>query len=123
MNQDPSPDSTKDPLDSSRLEKLRRLQEATGRNILTEVVDLYRTDTPERLDRLRRCLAEGDAGEAERLAHSIKGSSANIGAHLVMALAAEVEQDLANGSTDQVDGKLVRLESEVERACQALLEL
>lgn len=116
------PDS-QPPLDAARLEKLRDLQKATGRDILTQIIDLYRDDTPRRLDSIRRALAEGSAGDAERLAHSIKGSSANIGARLVMELAAEIEADLSRGTVTGMDEKLARLESEVDRVCRALEEL
>lgn len=119
MNEESSP-SPPSAIDTSRLEKLRDLQKATGRDLLTQVIDLYRTDTPQRLDRLRRALAGGDAGEAERLAHSIKGSSANLGAPVVVALAAEIEKDVAGGALEGVDEKLARLEAEIDRVCEAL---
>lgn len=115
--------SSQAPLDAARLEKLLELQKATGRDLLTQVIELYLDDAPSRLGQIRRALSEGDAAQAEQLAHSIKGSSANIGAQVVVALAAEIEQDFAGGVLGRIDEKLDRLESEIDRACQALEEL
>jgi HPt (histidine-containing phosphotransfer) domain-containing protein len=120
MSQESSSTPPPAPLDLSRLEKLRDLQKATGRDLLTQVIDIYRNDTPQRLDRLRRALDEGDAAEAELLAHSIKGSSANVGAPIVVQLAAEIELEVAAGTLADTDGKLARLASEIDRACRAL---
>lgn len=116
----PSPPG--DPLDGERWATLQALEEATGSGFLDEVVGLFVSDTPRRLSGLRDALAGRDAATGERLAHSIKGSSSNIGAPHVAAVAAELEALLARGSFDGADDLLARLEAELERARQALLE-
>lgn len=110
-----------EPLDNERWATLRALEKATGRGFLGEVVGLFVNDTPRRLSGLRDALAGRDAATAERLAHSIKGSSSNIGAPRVAAVAAELEALLAGGSFDGSEDLLGRLETELERARHALI--
>jgi HPt (histidine-containing phosphotransfer) domain-containing protein len=118
----PSPTLPGEPLDSERWATLKALEDATGSGFLDEVVSLFVNDTPRRLSGLRDALAGGDAVAAERLAHSIKGSSSNIGAPHVAALAGELEGRLARGSFDGADELVARLAAELERARQALIE-
>ncbi len=48
--------------------------------LLDEVVGIYREDAPQILGNLETAISARDARTAEREAHSLKGSSANIGA-------------------------------------------
>ena len=114
------PDTASDPLDPARWETLTALQEATGSDFLDEVIDLFMSDTPQRLSALRDAVATRDAAAGERMAHSLKGSCSNIGAQVVGSLAAEAEARLAQGSFEGVDDLLARLESETTRAFEAL---
>jgi len=111
-----------DPIDSERWATLQALEAATGSGFLDEIVSLFVADTPRRLSGLKEALAGRDAATGERLAHSIKGSSSNIGAPHVAAVAAELEALLARGSFDGTDALLARLEAELERARRALIE-
>jgi HPt (histidine-containing phosphotransfer) domain-containing protein len=68
-------------------------------------------------DQIRRTLAANDLGTAERLAHTIKGVSGNIGASGVQALAAELEHSIKHNETAEITGEILG------RFEQALLEL
>lgn len=119
----PATSPSTEPLDHSRWQQLRDLQQATGRDFLSEIIDLYLNDMPVRLSDLRQALVDRDAGLAEQLAHSIKGSSANIGAPAVEAVAAALELGLSQGSFDGADELLDRIESESSRVYEALVAL
>ena len=57
----------------------------------------YAVDHGDDLNQLRRALAAGDAREARRLAHSLKGVSSNLGATEIQRLAAELEVAIKEG--------------------------
>ena len=120
---DAPPSGGPDVLDLPRLDKLRALQEVTGQDLLSQVIDLYLRDAPARLEEIRSALAGGDVSAAERLAHSLKGSSSNLGAPAVESVAAELEQLLAQGAHEGTGEVIDRLAVEVDRACRALDEL
>ncbi|HEY4442082.1 MAG TPA: Hpt domain-containing protein [Candidatus Elarobacter sp.] len=76
---------------------------------------------------LAEAIANGDAEGVRRAAHSIKGSSGNIGANRVMEVAAELEQraragDLNDAATSaaSIDAEYARVDAEV-RAYRAAL--
>jgi two-component system sensor histidine kinase/response regulator len=68
-------------------------------------------------EQIRLTLAAHDLGTAERLAHTIKGVSGNIGASGVQALAAELEHSIKHQEASEKTGEIL------ERFRQALLEL
>ncbi len=123
MSKEPPTSSAGDPLDALRWEKLVALQEAVGsEDFLQQLVSIFLRDAPLRLSGIREATACGDAKTAEQTAHSLKGSSSNVGATQVATLAAEVEKSVGQGDFDKVTDLLPCLESEVDRASKALIE-
>jgi two-component system sensor histidine kinase/response regulator len=60
---------------------------------------------------IREALAKGDVPTAERLAHTLKGVSGNVGATAVQGCAAALEQSLREGQAiEEVQMRLVELE-------------
>ena len=78
-------------IDPAVIANLRTLNSGDNDDFLREIVGLFFIDTPVRLADLERSLAAGDAATFQRAAHSIKGSSASLGARLLRALAEEIE--------------------------------
>lgn len=62
-----------------------------GGEFLREIVGIYVEDTPKRLADLRTFEASGDVPSFTRAAHTIKGSSANVGAQALKAIAERLE--------------------------------
>ena len=56
------------------------LKDLVGADFVVELIDTYNTETGELIERLRQALADQDAAAFGRLAHSIKSSSASLGA-------------------------------------------
>ncbi len=82
----------------------------------------YAVDHGEDMARLRERMSQGDRDEARRLAHTLKGSSGNMGATGVQHLAAELETALKDGSDAAAIDRLVGpLESELQRLTAAIL--
>ncbi len=82
------------------------------------VLDLFVTHHGDDAARLRQALRDGQATEARRLAHTLKGAAATLGATEVSALAKELEAGLHDGAgSAELDGSLARLDD----ALRALL--
>jgi signal transduction histidine kinase/DNA-binding NarL/FixJ family response regulator len=72
----------------------------SGEEMLRLLIDTYLSDAAAKLDRLGALAgATGAAGEAARLAHSLKSASAMAGAAALSELAARLERSLAEGAT------------------------
>lgn len=60
--------------------------------VLAELYTLYLSDTAKRLDELHTALDAKDAQRCSRIAHAMKGSSGNVGANQMGAVAAQLEK-------------------------------
>ena len=108
-------------LNRDSLEALKSLQSEGDDGFLKEMVDLFLTDTPLRLNDLEAALQDGQQPEFVRAVHSIKGASANFGADDLHALCAEVEQMGRAGKMNDTTIKIQGLHTEFERVRMALL--
>lgn len=99
---------------------LSRLKEWGGEKLLGQMVRLFLENAPGRMEQIRGGLGGGDPKEAEKGAHSLKSSAANIGAMHVRDLAAEVERTTSDG--DPVAGAqiLPQLEDAFAKVIAAL---
>jgi len=77
--------------------------------------ELFLHDTPPRLAALRDTATRGSARDLARIAHTLKGSSANLGARRMVALCAELETLCQAETLDNAAGLLGKLEAEFER--------
>ena len=68
-----------------------RLQEWGGPELLVQMIRLFLENAPERLEQVRKGIADGSLKDAERGVHSLKSSAANVGAARVSRLAAAME--------------------------------
>ena len=78
-------------IDAESIENLRSLNPGDGDEFLREIIAIYLEDTPQRIAELEETLQRGDAPAFTRAAHSVKGSSANLGAMGVKRVAEELE--------------------------------
>ncbi|HEX4965987.1 MAG TPA: ATP-binding protein [Thermoanaerobaculia bacterium] len=108
------------PLDPTYLDGLRRLGELTGRPLVREIVESFLAETPRRLGRLRHALLHSDAQALTFEAHSLKGSSAQIGAQRIAHLSGELEQKGKDGDLGETADLLAELERETERTLPLL---
>ena len=97
--------------------------EEYGEDFLVELVDLYLEDTPKRLIELRRALDIGDTPTLTREAHTIKSSSANLGAMKMSEFAKELETACRKGEMRQIAEQVARTEAEFELVKNALAAL
>lgn len=86
-------------LDPKPLKALRALQVPGGPDIVGNVLRAYLSSAPQLLTTLRAALAQSEAEAVRRSAHSLKSSSANVGA---LALAAHCKTLEAMGRADSL---------------------
>lgn len=94
------------PLDHDVFDKLR---EVLG-PALQQTVAPFLEDTPGYLSQLTRAVLDGNADVARAMAHSIKGSSGNLGAVALAQLAKEAEELAINQRVSEVGPLLPRLQ-------------
>ena len=107
-------------LDHSVLEGLRELQEEGEPDVLAELGKLLLEDVPPHLEALRRAIEANDASSVERVAHTLKGSSSNLGALRMATLCAELEDIGHSGDLSRAPVLIERLEAEFGRVREAL---
>lgn len=89
-----------------------RLQEWGGPKLVQEMIKLFLANAPQRMDQVRKGVVEGgEMKEAERGAHSLKSSAANVGAVTVSKLAAEMENLATEGNVAGLKDALPKLEA------------
>jgi len=67
-------------LEYEALEGIRSLQSEGAEDILTKIISLFLEDTPKQLKKLEQAIRDQDANKICSIAHSLKSSSANLGA-------------------------------------------
>ncbi|MDQ3316661.1 MAG: response regulator, partial [Actinomycetota bacterium] len=104
-------------LDPEVLASLRDLGDV---ELLTELAEMFFGDASSRLGELREAVEAGDAAGVERVAHTLKGSSGNMGATRMSAICAELQDVGVSGDLARAPGLLERLEEEFGRVRPAL---
>jgi histidine phosphotransfer protein HptB len=102
-------------IDPEAISNLRELNPGDNGEFLREIVSIYVEDTPKRIADLKACLASGDAATFTRAAHTIKGSSANVGAQVLKGLAERLEVISRKEGLGGVSGLIAECEAEFER--------
>lgn len=76
------------------------------------LLDTYIDDSNQKIESLKEGLNEADSDKVRRSAHSLKGSSSNLGANPMAELCLCVEQRARDGSLDGLDDIVVQIEAE-----------
>jgi HPt (histidine-containing phosphotransfer) domain-containing protein len=97
-------------------EALARLRRFGGEKLLHEMIRLYLSGAPERLLAARTGLAIGDRGAVELALHSLKSSSAQLGATRVGKLSERGENIARGGTLVGIGEIVVEMEAELARA-------
>jgi HPt (histidine-containing phosphotransfer) domain-containing protein len=108
-----------EPIDRDVLEELH---DSTGGDpeFVGELIDAYLADAPAHLDAMRRAADEDDATLMNRAAHTLKSSSASLGALTLSALSRDVEELARRGTIPEGQALLPEIEAEWSRVEAAL---
>ncbi len=98
-------------------EELRQLAE-TDEGLVKEVLAVFRTDTAERIARLRAALDRGDTAVVKSEAHALKGSSGQVGAGGVSTICRQIELQIAGPETAVVRDLVAQLQAAFEAVCR-----
>ena len=107
-------------LDLEAIANLRALGDEGDDTFLKEIIGIYLEDTPLRLADLRTAAASGDTSLYTRAAHTIKGSSSNVGAMQVRAIAEKLEHRSKSEAHAVLQPLLGELEAAFTRASAEL---
>jgi two-component system sensor histidine kinase/response regulator len=113
-------EETEAPLDERALAGLRELQQEGEPDFVKELIELFLSDVPPQLATLREAVRGNDAESVERIAHTLKGSSGNMGAKKMTALCAQLQEAGASRDLAGAPELLERLEEEFGRVRPAL---
>ncbi|MDO8540388.1 MAG: Hpt domain-containing protein [Opitutaceae bacterium] len=103
-------------IDPKAIENLRALNPGDSDEFLREITTIFLEDTPLRITELEQSLVAGDLPRFTRAAHSIKGSSANLGAMALRTTAEKLEQQSRNTGLTNVEALIAQVKVEFARA-------
>ncbi|HEU4402891.1 MAG TPA: response regulator [Candidatus Polarisedimenticolia bacterium] len=109
-----------DPIDRQTLEMLRVMRQVGKPDLLAKVVTTYLRSAPDLIREMHDAIDRGDAEVIFRTAHSLKSSSAMVGAMQLSALSKEIEMMGMTNSVERAAERLKDLESEFARVAVAL---
>jgi CheY-like chemotaxis protein len=101
-------------IDREVLNTIRALQRQGKPDLLRRVINIYLEDSLKLLEALRQALSQGDGVGLKRQAHSLKSSSANVGALQLAELCKELEAKGEEEMTGGIDYRIARIEKEYE---------
>jgi CheY-like chemotaxis protein len=104
-------------IDQAHLASLREIKGPGVDDFLTELIDLFFDDTPAQLKALNEAVTRDDSAEILRLAHSLRGSSVNMGATQMTSVIEELENKDSAKNKKQI---MARLEQEFNLVRKAL---
>lgn len=110
-------------LDPAVIESLRQLTPPGEPDVLKEVLQLFLDDVPGRISRLRAAWQAGDPAEVQRAAHSLKGSSGNIGATSLLEVCRQLDDQGRAGDLTQMPVLVTALESEYAKVAAEIRQL
>ncbi len=116
---------TRDVINRHALDNIRALSKERGSALVHKVIAAYVDDTPHHLKTLRQAIAGLDAGNLRKVAHSLKSSSANVGAETLAQMCKDMETLGRTDTTEGAFGILTDMEQEfqaVRHSLSAILE-
>ena len=104
-------------VDVRAIERLRRLglpTGASGSDLVTELVDAFLREVPDKLNRIAKALSEEDFLKAHRFAHSLVSAASNLGAVGVVKAARTLESVLRLKSREDSEQAYLGLKQEFD---------
>ena len=103
-------------IDPEAIANLRALSPDDGDEFLREILGIFMEDTPRRITELHASRSSGDIETFTRAAHSIKGSTSNVGASELRAVAEQLENKSRQQGLNDVEALVAELEATFLRA-------
>lgn len=110
-------------LDVKALQNLSDMLGPEAQTVMQEVIESYTADAPKLLEAIAVAISESDADSLHRAAHTLKGSSATIGAMRLSSLCKQLDTLARSGSASPAPGWKQQMEDEYEKVKKALYSL
>jgi two-component system sensor histidine kinase/response regulator len=108
----PKPSSRPSPIDFKAIETINSLRTEGAPDILGNIIDIFFENSRAELEKLRKGTASNDAGLIRMAAHSLKSSSANLGALTLSKLCKELEEMGRNKRIEGASELLLQVQEE-----------
>ena len=107
-------------LDRNALDKVRALQREGKPSVLNRLIDIYLDNSAQLVSDLENGIAANDSEAVTINAHSLKSSSANIGAKRLADICRQMEENGRAAKLDSISVLFDQLSSEFAEVCEAL---
>ncbi|WP_145410524.1 ATP-binding protein [Paenibacillus xylanexedens] len=107
-------------LNMSIVNEIAELNSEGDQTLLEMLLEMYRSETPGKIEVLRRHIVSGDHLAAAEVAHDLKSGSLSLGIEYCSALFARIEQLAKQGETIKAEPLLNQLMPAYKEACSAL---
>ncbi|NND66972.1 MAG: response regulator, partial [Halioglobus sp.] len=115
------PQSAKaDCIDDKRLDQLRAMQREGQPSVVNRLIDLYLQTSPALITQLEEGVDASDASVVQMNAHTLKSSSANLGANEFSSLCAQLEEKGKVAQLDDIRPILGELKNQYGQVCEEL---
>ncbi|VAW99614.1 diguanylate cyclase/phosphodiesterase (GGDEF & EAL domains) with PAS/PAC sensor(s) [hydrothermal vent metagenome] len=108
--------------DTIDLEKIQQLQELMG-EAMSELINSFVTSSSDVIHSIQHAKQVMDSAELYQLAHSLKGTSGNVGAVQLMGLSSKIEQLAKQGQLNDVDSIIEQLLMSFDETKKQLLSV
>lgn len=109
-----------DVLDTGALDAIRTLDTSGGNDLLGKIIDLYINESTRLVGCLELAVETGDCEEIRKCSHSLKSSSANVGATTVATVSRDLELAGREGSLATATELFSQLQKDLAEALAAL---
>jgi histidine phosphotransfer protein HptB len=110
-------------LDPAALANLAQLDPTGANRLMQRVLTTYRSSMARLLAQLAQARTDGDPAAMRLVAHTLKSSSASVGALVLSALCSDAERALRDGHLEAVPALLDQLVVESAKVDAAVLQL
>ncbi len=117
------PEGTEAVLDAGALERLRELDPKGENQLLDRVIKAFEASAARLMPQLQEARRAGNLAGVRHVAHTLKSSSASIGAMKLSQLCADIEAKIRTDQTENIGPRMDAMCAEVEIVLQALKRL
>ncbi len=107
-------------VDPEALSAFARELGGAAAEVVAEIVETYLQDTPELIRQMREAVRAADAGALDRAAHTLKSSSATVGAMTLSSRCRAIEEQARGGRVSDMGDAVRSVEGEFERVRREL---
>ena len=99
------------------VEGLKTFEDAA---VIGELIDLFMSDAPEKIEQANQAIDAGDANETREAIHSLKGSARNLHAEALAKACETLERSAKKGNLSSAAADLKRIDEELQKVVSVL---